>query len=85
MPIFVKMSINKKKAPIIALGTRILTDFDKNKKTIKPAINVIIAVLVPDWNIPQMTKALVAAKKRRSQVILLVIDTIINTTEADAA
>ena len=47
----------------MALGTNILVDFAKNKKTTKPAINVIIAVLVPDWNIPQMTATAVIKKK----------------------
>jgi hypothetical protein len=77
------MSINKKNPPIIALGTRILTDFDKNKKTIKPAINVTIAVLVPDWNIPQMTAAAVNKKKILSYFIFEVIPKIRNAT-ADA-
>ena len=66
-------------------GTAILMDFDKNTYKNNPAPKQKMAVRVPDWNIPQMTKALVAAKKRRSQVILLVIDMIINTTEAAAA
>ena len=42
------MSKNKKNPPTMALGTRILTDLDKNKKTTPPAIRVIMAVLVPD-------------------------------------
>ena len=37
-------------------GTAILTDFDKNIYTMSPAAKQNIAVLVPDWNIPQMIK-----------------------------
>jgi hypothetical protein len=44
----VNIRMNKKKLPIIALGINILVDLDKNKKTINPAIKVIMAVLVPD-------------------------------------
>ena len=62
----------------MALGTRILTDLDKNKKTIPPAIKVIIAVLVPDWNIPQMTATAVNKKKILSDFNLDVIPNIRN-------
>ena len=67
----------------MALGTRILTDLDKNKKTTNPAINVTIAVLVPDWNIPQITAAAVKKKNILSYLILDVIPKIRNAT-ADA-
>ena len=62
LPILVKIRIIKKKAPTMALGISIFIDLAKNKKTIKPAINVIIADLVPDWNIPHMTAAVVNKK-----------------------
>ena len=72
-----------KNPPIIALGNKILVDLAKNKKTTNPAIKVIIAVLVPDWNIPQMTAAAVIKKKILSNFILDVIPKIRKAT-ADA-
>ena len=77
------MRINKKNPPIIALGIKILTDLAKNKNTIKPAIIVIMAVLVPDWNIPHMTAADVRKKNSLSIFIFEVIPNIINAM-ADA-
>ena len=82
-PIFVNMSINRRNPPIIADGTRIFTDLAKNKYTTNPAIKVIIAVLVPDWNIPQITIAVVNMKKILSNLILEVIPKIKNAI-ADA-
>ena len=67
----------------MALGTRIFTDFDKNKNTINPAMNVTIAVLVPDWNIPHMTIAAVNKKNILSNFTLEVIPKIRNAI-ADA-
>lgn len=67
----------------MALGINIFTDFAKNKYTTNPAIKVIMAVLVPDWNIPQMTAAAVNKKKNLSNLILDVIPKIRNAT-ADA-
>ena len=61
----------------------ILNDLAKTRKTINPAINVKIAVLVPDWNIPQVTAANVSKKKILSFFIFDVIPKIKNAT-ADA-
>ena len=47
---------------MMALGINNLFDLDKNRNTINPAIIVIIAVLVPDWNIPHVTAAAVIRK-----------------------
>ena len=66
-------------------GTAILIDLDRKIYKNKPAPKQKMAVRVPDWNIPQMTKMPVAAKKIRSHVILLVMAMMINTTEEDAA
>jgi hypothetical protein len=77
------MSINRKNPPIMAHGTRIFTDLAKNRYTTNPAINVIMAVLVPDWNIPQITAAAVNKKNILSYFILEVIPKIKNAT-ADA-
>jgi hypothetical protein len=72
-----------KKPPNMALGTMILNDLAKTRKTINPAINVKIAVLVPDWNIHQVTAANVSKKKILSFFIFDVIPKIKNAT-ADA-
>ena len=69
--------------PIMALGINIFTDLDKKRYTTNPPINVTIAVLVPDWNIPQMTAAAVNKKNILSNFTLDVIPKIINAT-ADA-
>ena len=75
--------IKRKNKPAIALGINILTDLAKNKKTINPAIIVKMAVLVPDWNIPQVTAAAVIKKKILSFFIFAVIPNIKKAT-ADA-
>jgi hypothetical protein len=66
-------------------GTAILMDFDKKTYMKRPVPKQNIAVRVPDWNIPQITKILIAAKKILSQVNLPVIAIIIKTTDDDAA
>jgi hypothetical protein len=75
--------MNRKNPPIMAHGTNIFTDLDKNRYTTNPAINVIMAVLVPDWNIPHITAAAVNKKNILSYFILEVIPKIKNAT-ADA-
>ena len=62
----------------MALGIIILNDFDKIKKTTKPAIIVNNAVLVPDWNIPHITITEVIRKKYLSNFNFEVIPNIIN-------
>jgi hypothetical protein len=66
-------------------GTAILMDLDKKTYIKRPAPKQKIAVLVPDWNIPQITKILIAARKILSQVNLPVIAIIIKTTDDAAA
>ena len=53
----------------MALGIRIRIDFDKKRNTNNPNIRVTIAVLVPDWNIPQITAIAVIKKKILSFLI----------------
>ena len=84
-PIVVNARIKTKKINAMEKGTAILNDFDKKTNTINPATKQTMAVLVPDWNIPQMTQMLIIAKKIRSHVILLVIAIIRNVTDEAAA
>ena len=65
----------------MALGINILTDLDKNKNMTKPTIIVNIAVLVPDWNIPQVTAA---AVKRKNILSNFIFDVIPKTKKATA-
>ena len=57
----------------------------KNTYTANPAPKQKMAVLVPDWNMPQIMHTLITAKKRRSHVILLVITIIMKVTAVAAA
>ena len=68
-----------KKRKAIAQGTRIRTDFDKNRNTNNPNIRVTIAVLVPDWNIPHITAKAVIKKNILS---LLIFDVMLITKKA---
>ena len=69
----------------IEKGTAILTDLDNTTYTINPAAKQKIAVLVPDWNIPQMTAAAISKKKNFACLNLFVIPKMINAVAAAAA
>ena len=62
-----------------------LTDLDNTTYTINPAAKQKIAVLVPDWNIPQITKTDTTAKKIRSLLDFIVIAKMIKAAAAAAA
>ena len=62
-PISVNTSINANKTNAILKGIAILTDLDRNTKVINPAAKQKIAVLVPDWKNPQITKIEIVRKK----------------------
>lgn len=65
-------------------GTAILIDFDNTTYTISPAAIEKIAVLVPDWNMPQITKTNTMAKNIRSLLNFVVMAKIM-IAAADAA
>ena len=77
--------MNAKIANTMENGTAIFTDLDNITYTINPAAKQKIAVLVPDWNIPQITKIEVKRKKRRNLPFFVVMAKMINATAAPAA
>ena len=66
-------------------GTATFTDFHRKIYTISPAAKQNIAVLVPDWNIPQITAAEINKKKILALFNLLVIPQIMKAVAAAAA
>ena len=84
-PIFVKTKRNANNPVANEKGTAIFIDLDKNMYTINPVAKQIIAVLVPDWNIPHITAMETDKKKYLAFLILFVIPKIINADAAAAA
>ena len=79
------MRIDIKIIKSIPKGMAILNDLDKMTYNMNPAAKENMAVLVPDWNMPQITNIPVKIKNSRSQLILLVMPNIINAAAAEAA
>ena len=77
--------MNAKNAKAIEKGTAILMDLDNTIYTINPAARQKMAVLVPDWNIPQITKMDTIKKKIRSFLNLVVIAKMIKAAAVAAA
>ncbi len=77
------MKVNMEK--IIENGMAILNDFDKNTYVSSPAPKVKVAVLVPDWNIPQMTAMEMRIKKYLFFFIFDVMPNMMKATAAPAA